>query len=61
MREDELVLDKMTDEKPTLCRTPTSMAFKIQDLEIKIIELEEKLKNLEKKESDGKKTKKHVK
>ena len=49
----------MTDEKPPLATTPTQMAFRIQDIEIKLNNLEEKLKKLERKGSNGKKTKKN--
>tara|TARA_R100001509_G_C4855133_1_gene211429 strand:- start:18 stop:170 length:153 start_codon:yes stop_codon:yes gene_type:complete len=49
----------MTDEKPPLATTPTQMAFRIQDIEIKLNNLEERLKKLERKGSNGKKTKKN--
>tara|TARA_Y100001973_G_C5194076_1_gene332996 strand:- start:2129 stop:2281 length:153 start_codon:yes stop_codon:yes gene_type:complete len=49
----------MTDKKPTLATTPTQMAFRIQDIEIKLNNLEEKLQKLERKGSNGKKTKKN--
>jgi len=55
----------MTDEKPPLCRTPTSMAFKIQDLEIKLNNIEQELSKITRiterleRESNGKKTKKN--
>ena len=41
-------------EKPPLMKTPTSMAYKIQELEIKIMDLEAKLKG----KKNGKKGKK---
>tara|TARA_R100001510_G_scaffold17104_1_gene14403 strand:- start:638 stop:790 length:153 start_codon:yes stop_codon:yes gene_type:complete len=49
----------MTDEKSPLATTPTQMAFRIQDIEIKLNNLEERLKKLERKGSNGKKTKKN--
>tara|TARA_R100001443_G_scaffold7310_1_gene16551 strand:- start:751 stop:924 length:174 start_codon:yes stop_codon:yes gene_type:complete len=53
----------MTDEKPALAQTPTQMAFKIQDLEIKLNNIEQQLTKITRiterleRESNVKKTK----
>ena len=41
-------------EKPPLMKTPTAMAFKIQELEIKIMDLEAKLKGKKNGKNDRK-------
>ena len=46
----------MTDDKPALAQTPTQMAFKIQEIEIKLAELEKLVEKLEQ-NKNGKKTK----
>jgi len=55
----------MTEEKPPLATTPTQMAFRIQDLEIKLNNIEQQLTKITRiterleRESNGKKTKKN--
>ena len=55
----------MTDDKPPLAQTPTQMAFRIQDLEIKLNNIEQQLTKITRiterleRESNGKKTKKN--
>ena len=50
----------MTDEKPQLAQTPTQMAFKLQEIEIKLAEMAKTIDKLEK-EAHGKRTKKNNK